>query len=96
MKHINLQDCAVRESVHLGELFIHHIAGNINCADIFTKEIKTASHFCLLRDSFMMDQRTFDAAYYFSFSLFGLAGMGGVHLYFVRPVSQVQTIVVSQ
>ena len=57
---------------------------------------KTASHFCLLRDSFMMDQRTFDAAYFFSFSLFGLAGMGGVHLYFVRPVSQVQTIVVSQ
>jgi len=60
MKHINLRDNAVRESVHLGELSIHHIAGKLNCADIFTKELKDSSHFCLLRDSFMMSRSGFD------------------------------------
>ena len=60
MKHINLRSNAIRESVHLGELSIHHIPGVINCADIFTKELKDCSHFCLLRDSFMMDKSKFD------------------------------------
>ncbi len=59
MKHINLRGNAIRESVHLGELSIHHIPGVINCSDIFTKELKDASHFCLLRDSFMMDKTKF-------------------------------------
>ncbi len=59
MKHINLRGNAVRESVHLGELSIHHIPGTINCADIFTKELKDASHFCLLWDSFMLDKSNF-------------------------------------
>jgi hypothetical protein len=60
MKHLDLRGNAVRESIHMGELTIHHIPGTINCADIFTKELKDASHFCLLRDSFMMDRSTFD------------------------------------
>ena len=60
MKHINLRDNAIRESVHLGELSISHIAGSLNCADIFTKELKDVSHFCRLRDSFMLDQSRFD------------------------------------
>ena len=49
----------VAESVHAGEISIHHIEGKRNCADIFTKELKDASHFCRLRDSFMMDRSTF-------------------------------------
>ncbi len=40
-------------------LTIHHIPGVINCADIFTKELKDTTHFCLLRDSFMMDKAKF-------------------------------------
>lgn len=60
MKHLDLRGNAVRESIQLGELSIHHIPGVINCADIFTKELKDASHFCLLRDSFMMDRSNFD------------------------------------
>jgi hypothetical protein len=60
MKHIDLRSNAVRESVHLGDISIHHIPGVINCADIFTKELKDASHFCLLRDSFMLDRSRFD------------------------------------
>ncbi len=59
MKHINLRQNAIRESVHSGEVTIHHIPGVINCADIFTKELKDTTHFCLLRDSFMMDKATF-------------------------------------
>lgn len=60
MKHLDLRGNAVRESIHMGELSIHHIPGVINCADIFTKELKDASQFCLLRDSFMMDRSIFD------------------------------------
>ena len=48
MKHLDLRGNAVHESVHFGELSIHHIPGTINSADIFTKELKDASHFCLL------------------------------------------------
>ncbi len=61
MKHINLRDNAVRESVHLKDISIHHIPGKINCADIFTKELKDASHFCLLRDSFMLKRSQFES-----------------------------------
>ncbi len=60
MKHIDLCSNAIRESVHLGDISIHHIPGVINCADIFTKELKDASHFCLLWDSFMLDRSRFD------------------------------------
>jgi hypothetical protein len=51
MKHINLRSNAIRESIHSNEISIHHIPGVINSADIFMKELKDASHFCLLRDS---------------------------------------------
>jgi transposase InsO family protein len=61
MKHINLRDNAVRESVHLKDISIHHIPGKVNCADIFTKELKDASHFCLLRDSFMLKRSQFES-----------------------------------
>ena len=40
MKHLDLHGNAVRESIHFGELSIHHISGVINCVDIFTKELK--------------------------------------------------------
>ena len=59
MKHLNLRETAICESVHSGEISIHHIEGKRNCADIFTKELKDASHFCKLRDSFMMDRSVF-------------------------------------
>ena len=58
---VGLPDNAVRESVHLKDISIHHIPGKINCADIFTKELKDASHFCLLRDSFMLKRSQFES-----------------------------------
>lgn len=61
MKHLCLRENAVRESILDEEISIHHISGKRNPADIFTKELKDASHFCLLRDSFMMLCSTFDS-----------------------------------
>jgi hypothetical protein len=60
MKHIDLRSNAIHESIHHSDISIHHIPGVINCADIFTKELKDASHFCLLRDYFMLDRSRFD------------------------------------
>jgi len=59
MRHINLKDCAVRDSVQANEIDIHHIPGNINPSDIFTKEMRDGSHFRELRESFMMSVESF-------------------------------------
>ena len=53
MKHVNLRDNCVREAVSLKELLVSHIAGKINPADLFTKELRDGSHFRRVRDSFM-------------------------------------------
>ena len=60
MKHMCLRENAIRESILEDEISIHHIAGKRNSADIFTKELKDTSHFCLLRDSFMLERSQFD------------------------------------
>ncbi len=52
---------AIRESIVNEEISIHHISGKRNPADIFTKELKDASHFCMLRDSFMLQRDQFDS-----------------------------------
>jgi hypothetical protein len=61
MKHMCLRENAVRESILEQEISIHHVSGTRNPADIFTKELRNAAHFCLLRDSFMMHRTTFDS-----------------------------------
>ena len=59
MRHINLRDCAVRNSIQLKEIDLCHIPGDINPIDIFTKEMRDASRFRTLRDSFMMSAEKF-------------------------------------
>ena len=59
LRHLNIRDCAVRDSVLAEEVTIHHIQGIINPADIFTKEMKDGLHFRTLRDSFMMSRESF-------------------------------------
>ena len=54
MRHINLKDCAVRDSVQGKDVTMHHIQGAINPSDIFTNEMRDSLHFRTLRDSFMM------------------------------------------
>ena len=45
LRHLNIRDCAVRDSIQAEEVTIHHIQGVINPADIFTKEMKDGLHF---------------------------------------------------
>ena len=59
MRHINLKDCAVRDSIQAKEVDICHIPGDVNPSDIFTKEMRDATHFYTLRDSFMMSAKKF-------------------------------------
>ena len=59
MRHINLRDCAVRDSIQAKEVDIRHIPGDINPSDIFTKELRDATRFRELRDSFMMSAAKF-------------------------------------
>ena len=50
IRHIQLRDNAVRESIQRKHIQIEHIPGSENIADIFTKEDKDKEHFCKLRD----------------------------------------------
>ena len=59
MRHINLKDCAVCDSIQAKEVDLYHIPGDINPSDIFTKEIRDGAHFRTLRDSFMMSAEKF-------------------------------------
>jgi hypothetical protein len=53
-RHIKLHENSIREWVQDKTLNVVHVAGKINPADIFTKEMKDGAHFCRLRDSFMI------------------------------------------
>jgi hypothetical protein len=52
-RHIELRENSVREWVQDRTIDVAHVAGKINPADIFTKEMRDGAHFCRLRDSFM-------------------------------------------
>ncbi len=52
--HIKLYENSIQEWVQDKTLNVVHVAGKINPADIFTKEMKDSAHFCRLRDSFMI------------------------------------------
>ena len=49
LRHIQIRENAVRESILTNRITVSHIAGNINLGDIFTKEDKDSSHFLELR-----------------------------------------------
>jgi hypothetical protein len=53
MRHVNIREIAVRDSIRLKEISIHHIPGDINNADLFTKEMKHVAHFLAFHDSIM-------------------------------------------
>ena len=54
MRHMNLKDCAVRDSIQAKDVDIYHIPGLVNPSNIFAKEMQDGAHFRDLRDSFMM------------------------------------------
>ena len=51
--HIELWENSVREWVKDNTISVKHVAGKLNPADIFTKEMRDGVHFHWLRDSFM-------------------------------------------
>ena len=52
-RHIELRDNSIREWVQDKTLDVKHVAGKVNPADIFTKEMRNGAHFRRHRDSFM-------------------------------------------
>ena len=60
MRHLNQQSVCVGESIQDKEIALHHINGLVNPSDIFTKEMRDTTHFCELRDSFMMSEERFN------------------------------------
>ena len=50
LRHIQIRENAVRESVQNGFINLLHVDGKVNLADLFTKEDKCTEHFIALRD----------------------------------------------
>jgi hypothetical protein len=48
-----MKENRVRENIASQFVSIQHIEGNLNIADIFTKEMKDVGHFVTLQDLFM-------------------------------------------
>jgi len=59
IKHLNLCENMVRERHQAGQVMVVHIPGIINPSDIFTKEMKDATHFRRLRDYMMVSKSAF-------------------------------------
>ncbi len=53
LRHIQMKENRVRESILSNFVTIKHIDGKVNLADIFTKEMKDLNHFVELRDLIM-------------------------------------------
>ena len=53
LRHIQIRENAVRESIQKQKIMVKHIAGNINLSDLFTKEHKDTTHFLKMRDVMM-------------------------------------------
>ena len=53
LRHIQIRENAVRESILNNDISVAHIAGSLNLSDMFTKEDKNVRHFMELRDVVM-------------------------------------------
>ena len=57
LRHIQIRDNAVRESIQDGFANVLHVAGNMNLADLFTKEDRDDKHFMAIRDILVTARR---------------------------------------
>ena len=53
LRHVNIREVAVRDSIRQSEITLHHIPGDLNPSDLFTKEMKSLEHFVQLRACLM-------------------------------------------
>ena len=56
LRHIQIRENAVRESVQRKFIKVVHVSGKLNLSDMFTKEEKDANHFCTCRDNVLTDE----------------------------------------
>ncbi len=81
LRHIQIRENAIRESIATNFINVKHIEGRVNLADIFTKEDKDADHFIEIRD-FILSDSISNNEFFSSQSVFGSTtqAMGGVEL----------------
>ena len=53
-KHLNLRENCICKPIIFGEVTVSHIAGDINIADLFTRELWDGAHFLILWGAFMI------------------------------------------
>ena len=53
LRHVQIRENAIRESVHKGDIVVEHIKGDLNMSDMFTKEDKHVAHFLSIRDTIL-------------------------------------------
>ena len=58
LRHIQIRENAVRESVQSNFIKVEHIPGKLNLSDMFTKEDKDTLHFLTIRDVVLTDRET--------------------------------------
>ena len=56
LRHVQIRENAVRESVLNGFIEVKHIQGKVNLSDLFTKEDKDTGHFITIRDFIITDK----------------------------------------
>jgi hypothetical protein len=58
LRHVQIRENAIRESIQNNTISVQHIAGSINLSDLFTKEDRDITHFISLRDIIMTNRPT--------------------------------------
>eukprot|EP00957_Ditylum_brightwellii_P040294 3049296-Ditylum_brightwellii.AAC.1 len=53
LRHIQMQENAIRECIQTGFATIKHVGGNVNLANIFTKEDRDREYFLAIQDQHM-------------------------------------------
>ena len=56
LRHIQIRENSIRESIHKSFISVKHIPGKLNLSDMFTKEDKHPQHFIAIRDVVMTDK----------------------------------------
>jgi hypothetical protein len=59
MRHLNIRNMAVRDAHPCSEIIISHLPGNLNVADLFTKEHKDHDHFLCLCNFIVLSRGNF-------------------------------------
>jgi deoxyuridine 5'-triphosphate nucleotidohydrolase len=59
LRHIQIRENAIRESVQNNFILVKHIQGKLNLSDMFTKEDKDVGHFLTIRNLVMTDKHSY-------------------------------------